>query len=96
MTSASGLYSSLTVHGVEHFDPKKDILDSARIRIMLTPSSANPNYACGWASSNKFVNWFHEGSLPGTASELAHTKMGFSWAILANTRAGRRFSDDLD
>jgi CubicO group peptidase (beta-lactamase class C family) len=65
---------------------KKPILDSAMVKKMLTPSKANPNYACGWAlSSYKGLNWFHFGELMGTATLLAHTQIGYSWAILTNT-----------
>lgn len=66
---------------------KKSILDSTTVRKMLTPSKVYARYACGWhlTSDGKATNWYHFGELMGTATLLAHTQMGFSWAILTNT-----------
>jgi len=76
---------------------KKDILDSSTISIMLTPSKAGPTYACGWASKNNFTDWYHTGGLPGSATELSNTSIGFSWAILVNTNSDKKdFYKDLD
>lgn len=73
-----------------------DILTAATIKTMTTTSSANERYACGWLV-NTANNWWHNGSLPGTASELVRANNGFSWAILANTRsADANFSADMD
>ena len=72
---------------VDGLNIKNAILDSSIIKTMLTPSTANPGYACGWflTSSRKRVNWYHFGEIMGTATLLAHTDIGFSWAILTNT-----------
>jgi D-alanyl-D-alanine carboxypeptidase len=66
---------------------KKPILDSAMVKKMLTPSKVNPGYACGWflTANGKATNWYHTGEIMGTATLLAHTQIGFSWAILTNT-----------
>jgi len=72
---------------VDGFATKPDIINATSINIMTTPSAANKNYACGWAV-NSNNNWWHTGSLPGTATELVRASNGFSWAILANTRSG--------
>jgi len=69
---------------------KKDILDSSIVRIMLMPTKASPEYACGWGSKNNFTDWFHTGGLPGSATELTNTSIGFSWAILVNTNSGKK------
>lgn len=76
---------------------KKDILDSSIINVMLTPSQASPDYACGWGTKNNFTDWFHTGGLPGSATELKNTSIGFSWAILLNTNSDKKdFYKDLD
>jgi CubicO group peptidase (beta-lactamase class C family) len=71
---------------VDGFATKADILQPASIQIMTTGSTANQRYACGWAV-NSANNWWHTGSLPGTATELVRASNGFSWAILANSRS---------
>lgn len=84
------------VFSVDGFATKPDILSAASIKTMTTASSANERYACGWLV-NTANNWWHNGSLPGTASELVRANNGFSWAILANTRSGEpNFSADMD
>jgi hypothetical protein len=64
---------------------------------MTTPSTANAYYAQGWAV-NPYDNWWHTGSLDGTASEWVRTSGGFTWAILMNSRAdgGDAFFAALD
>ena len=65
---------------------KADILSAAAIKQMTTPSAANPGYAKGW-QVNAAPNWWHTGSLPGTASLVVRTETGFTWSILLNTRS---------
>jgi D-alanyl-D-alanine carboxypeptidase len=103
MDAGGGWIASATdllklIVSVDGLNSKKAILDSSTIRAMLTPSTANPNYACGWAlSSYKGFNWFHFGELMGTTTMLAHTHIGFSWAILTNTGyQNEQNSSDLD
>ena len=74
---------------LDGFSLKSDILDSSVIRLMFTSSAANPKYACGWVYNDKFSSWGHNGSLPGTSSDMERTKTGFSWALLINTRLQR-------
>jgi CubicO group peptidase (beta-lactamase class C family) len=70
---------------VDGFDTPPDILGAPAIRRMTTPSAAARTYACGW-NVNSENNWWHGGSLPGTASILVRTASGLCWAALANTR----------
>jgi CubicO group peptidase (beta-lactamase class C family) len=63
----------------------RNILQAGSIREMTTASAANAGYAKGWAV-NRFNNWWHTGSLPGTTSIMVRTASGFCWAALANSR----------
>lgn len=83
---------------VDGFAGKADILTANALTVMTTPSAANANYACGW-SVNSANNWWHQGSLPGTASEQARTVSNgkYNFVILINTRSlSANFSGDLD
>ena len=71
---------------VDGLSATRNILQPATIRMMTTPSLVNPGYACGWAV-NQVPNWWHGGSLPGTATILVRTASGLCWAALANARA---------
>ncbi len=62
-----------------------NILEPQSIRTMTTASAANPDYAKGW-SVNKFDNWWHNGSLPGTSTIAVRTHSGFCWAAFGNSR----------
>jgi hypothetical protein len=63
---------------------------------MTSPTSANPRYAKGWAV-NQYGNWWHNGSLPGTATIIVRTHSGFCWAALTNTRRRQSgMEGDLD
>ena len=77
---------------VDGFMTTPNILRADTIGTMTTPSTANRNYAKGW-SVNSMNNWWHNGSLPGTATILVRTASGFCWAALANTR---RPNSDMD
>lgn len=81
---------------VDGFATQTDIITPASIQTMTTPSAANKNYACGW-QVNDHNNWWHTGSLPGTATELVRANNGFAWSILANTRTwDEGFVSDMD
>jgi CubicO group peptidase (beta-lactamase class C family) len=81
---------------VDGFATKADLLDAGTIKTMTTPSLANKNYAKGW-NVNQNNNWWHVGSLPGTASILVRADNGFCWAVLVNTRNDTdSFFSDLD
>ncbi len=77
------------IERVDGFNKKTNILDSSTTELMLTCSTANPKYACGWGYSDNLSSWGHNGGLPGTSTELGHNKAGFSWAVLTNTRPVR-------
>jgi hypothetical protein len=56
-------------------------------------------YGMGWMIRENPGNWWHTGSLPGTATEMVRAGNGFSWVALFNLRASRRgnqFFNDLD
>lgn len=81
---------------IDGFDTKPDILKPSSIKMLTTPSAANPNYACG-LSVNSADNWWHTGSLPGTATEMVRTSGGYCWVILCNTRSEKPgFFGDMD
>ncbi len=86
----------LLVH-VDGIAGKADILSPNAIQLMTTGSAANPGYAAGWEVNGP--NWWHQGSLPGTATELARTTSegNFNVVILTNTRSENpAFAADLD
>ncbi|TGE14289.1 serine hydrolase domain-containing protein [Hymenobacter elongatus] len=75
---------------------RPDVLAPATIEQMLEPSQNNRHYAKGWMVSKNKVSW-HTGSLDGTASCVAQTTDGYTWAILLNGRAApNRFWNDLE
>lgn len=70
---------------IDGFSTKTDILSPSTIATMTTPSVNNNYYAKGWAV-NSADNWWHTGALDGTASFLARTSGGYTWAIILNKR----------
>jgi CubicO group peptidase (beta-lactamase class C family) len=81
---------------VSGFPAPPNILKPDTIRTMTTASSANAGYAKGW-SVNKANNWYHNGSLPGTATIMVRTHSGFCWAAFINTqRPDSALDGDLD
>ena len=81
---------------VDGFSGIADILQPATETTMTTPSTGNPNYACGWAV-NSDNNWWHNGSLPGTLTEIIRANNGFCWVMLCNTRSlSAQMDTDLD
>jgi CubicO group peptidase (beta-lactamase class C family) len=75
---------------------QSNILRPQTIQAMTAPSAANAGYAKGWAV-NTAHNWWHTGSLPGTASIAVRTHSGFCWAAFANTRRSNSpLEADLD
>ena len=80
---------------IDKFPIRTDILSSSALNLMYTGSTANAAYGCGWAIAGK--NYFHQGSLPGTATEQARLDNGFNFVILTNTRSLKNnFDNDLD
>ncbi len=72
------------------------LLKPETIATMTTSTSLHPSYARGW-SVNPRGNAWHAGSLPGTATIMARTASGLTWAALCNTRARETtLARDLD
>ena len=81
---------------VDNYNSIPDILETSSINNMTTASSAYANYACGWGV-NSANNWWHVGSLPGTATEIVRASNGYNWVVLCNTRsANSAFINELD
>lgn len=80
---------------VDGFKVRPDIISESARTTMITGSTANPSYACGWSVNGD--NYFHQGSLPGTATEQARTGQGYNFVILTNTRSlNSNFTTGLD
>jgi len=81
---------------VDGFARPPNILKVQTIQTMTAGSTANPDYAKGWAV-NKSGNWWHSGSLPGTTTVAVRTHSGFCWAAFTNTsRRNSQIDGDLD
>lgn len=84
---------------VDGYATKTDLLNTASINMMSSPSLNNQNYAKGWAV-NSANNWWHTGALDGTASFIARTSGQYTWAILLNKRIidaqSNNFWNELD
>jgi len=61
------------------------LINADSLRTMTT-AGVSASYARGW-NINKVPNWWHTGSLPGTATILVRTAKGICWAGLMNTRS---------
>jgi len=80
---------------IDGYPVRPDIITKPTLTTMLETSTANNEYACGWAVNG--ANYYHTGSLPGTATEQACTSQGYNFVILTNTRSLlSKFSTDLD
>jgi N-acyl-D-amino-acid deacylase len=76
---------------VDGFPTRPDVLSPTSIQIMTArpPSiwEGSPwYYAMGWAVRPDQGNWWHDGSLPGTASIIVRTGTGLAWAAMFNAR----------
>jgi CubicO group peptidase (beta-lactamase class C family) len=80
---------------------RPDLLNAASLseiarRPAFTPANATGWYGKGW-ETNTAGNWWHTGSLPGTASLVVRASNGTQWAVLMNLRsesnAGAFFSE---
>ncbi len=81
---------------VDGFPEQPDILQAGTLREMITPGLNNNYYAKGWAV-NPANNWWHMGSLPGTATVAVRTSDNMVWAVFLNTRSPEAsFERDLD
>lgn len=94
IASATDLMRMLVKY--DGYNGKQDLLKPATIQAMTTVGVASSGYACGWMVNNA-NNWWHQGSLPGTASNLVRTAKGFNFVILCNTRSrNANFQTALD
>ncbi len=81
---------------VDGFARPPNLLKLQTIQTMTTGSTANPDYAKGWAV-NKSGNWWHSGSLAGTNTVAVRTHSGFCGAAFTNTsRRNSQIDGDLD
>jgi CubicO group peptidase (beta-lactamase class C family) len=71
----------------------KQLLSPDTLKIMTTPSQANPHYAKG-LFVNSVHNWWHSGLLAGTAAIAVRTHSDFCWAAFMNKRS--KFGDETD
>jgi D-alanyl-D-alanine carboxypeptidase len=69
---------------VDSSNTRPDILNGTILRTMVTTTTANPNYGCGWAVEGPEWYWF--GSLPGTASVIYRNTNGVCVSFVANSR----------
>jgi N-acyl-D-amino-acid deacylase len=92
-------------------NPKRSpLLKAPTLRVMYAPppppvardqagALMHPWYGCGWSvmpvAKNR-ANYWHNGSLPGTASLLVRRADGLSWAALFNQRSEDRKLPDSD
>jgi hypothetical protein len=71
-----GEHRELTTYvHVDGFAAPPNILKPEAIRTMTTASARNAGYAKGW-EVNRANNWWHNGSLPGTATVAVRTHSG--------------------
>ncbi|MFA5669057.1 MAG: serine hydrolase [Balneolaceae bacterium] len=71
---------------IDGFDTVPDILKSETIKLLSTPSPIS-DYASGFRINSNSKNWWHSGSLTGTAAWIVRTPRGYTWSILTNTSA---------
>ena len=105
LASAPDLLRVLRV--VDRLPSPPDLLSSLSTAEMIArpapplPSDSVVWYALGWQvrPSRGDANWWHGGSLPGTATLLVRSYHGFGWAALFNRRLSRdstSFAAELD
>jgi hypothetical protein len=63
----------------------EQLLADDTLRIMSTPSVANPRYAKGFFLNSG--NWWHSGLLDGTTTISVRTRGDFCWSAFTNTRS---------
>jgi len=70
---------------VDGFKDTEQLLADDTLRIMSTPSAANPRYAKGFFLNSG--NWWHSGLLDGTTTISVRTRGDFCWSAFTNTRS---------
>jgi CubicO group peptidase (beta-lactamase class C family) len=87
--------ASFATH-IDGFPDTMQLLRHETLIQMTTPSAANHGYAKG-LRVNSGNNWWHTGSLPGTATIMVRTHTNLCWAAFANTRSPRsRMAADMN
>lgn len=84
MTTAKDLLRF--VNAFDGFATRPDILNTASVTALTTPSTAYSGYACGigiWSAENL---WFNYGSLPGTRTGFMRHNNGMCVSLLLNSR----------
>jgi CubicO group peptidase (beta-lactamase class C family) len=92
------------VTAIDGWPTHTNLLSPASIATMTARPSPpwgptdEPYYGMGWLVRNTPGNWWHDGSLPGTRTEMVRAGNGFTWAILFNTRVQQdsAFYADMD
>src|SRR3984893_11666639 len=83
IATASDL-TNFFVH-IDGFKDTEQLLADDTLRIMSTPSVANPRYAKGFFLNSG--NWWHSGLLDGTTTISVRTRGDFCWSEFTNTRS---------
>jgi N-acyl-D-amino-acid deacylase len=89
IASAVDLVRFLTA--VDGSPTRPDVISSSSLATMLTPppsiwDGADAFYALGWLVRPNPGNWWHDGSLPGTASFVARIAGDITFAAVFNAR----------
>jgi hypothetical protein len=72
------------------------VVDASNRMVLEDHSGPGTWYGLGW-SVNSAGNWWHLGSLPGTASEQVHTSDGWGWTAFFNERPqDPNFQNEID
>jgi len=89
-----GDLTNFFVH-IDGFKDRDQLLSDDTLRVMTTPSAANPRYAKGLFIDRRDGrdNWWHTGLLDGTTTVSVRTGGDFCWSAFAN--AGGGGSDDF-
>jgi CubicO group peptidase (beta-lactamase class C family) len=81
---------------IDGFNDTRQLLSDNTLRIMTTPTAANPRYARG-LFVNSLNNWWHPGLLDGTETISVRTYNNFCWSAFTNTRSkSMEMSTSLD
>ena len=75
---------------IDGFKHTEQLLSDDTLRRMTSPTTANSHYAKG-LFVNPQNNWWHGGSLPGTATISVRTHSDFCWSVFTNTQS--KFGD---
>jgi CubicO group peptidase (beta-lactamase class C family) len=94
-----GTPSDLTnffVH-IDGFKDTEQLLSDDTLRVMTTPSAANPRYAKGLFIDRREGrdNWWHDGLLDGTTTVAVRTGGDFCWSAFTNAGGANNFTRGL-